>query len=385
MKKMRLILLIILALSLLFIPNIAMAANITLIEADSPYDLSAHSHIAGDVVTISTGQTVTLKNSPIAGVRVVCISNVNLTVENVTLISNDITGAGAAIEFQSGINTLKLIGTSKVTSSIFKAGIQVENATQLTINGPGQITANGDGFPGINGGAGIGGSSSSSGGIITINSGTIIANGGSTTAGIGGSYNGAGGTITINGGTITATGGDNGAGIGGGYSGAGGTITINGGAVTAKGGTFAAGIGGGLGGGGATVVISGNALVFANGDVAGGAQDIGRGSSNPNAGTLSISGTAEVFLSDAIGDSVTPTAPEHSIEPTTRLTTTPMTGVGKLYNFKSPAGWEADANSGYFIYRVVSNPQSGQETDYTWLLVSAILFTLLGGLVLLKR
>ncbi|MBS6954928.1 MAG: hypothetical protein KH230_17060 [Enterocloster asparagiformis] len=95
--------------------------------------------------------------------------------------------------------------------------------------------------------AGIGGGSGESGGIITINGGTIKAQGGENGAGIGGGYEGSGGTITINGGTITATG-SIGAGIGGGFNrtgGTGGTITINGGMITAEGTRSGAGIGGG--------------------------------------------------------------------------------------------------------------------------------------------
>ena len=68
---------------------------------------------------------------------------------------------------------------------------------------------------------------------VTINGGTVTANGDSSGAGIGGG-NGAGGTVTINGGAVTAKGEDGAAGIGGGYVGSGGEITITGGTVTAS-------------------------------------------------------------------------------------------------------------------------------------------------------
>lgn len=81
---------------------------------------------------------------------------------------------------------------------------------------------------------------------MTIEDGTVNANGGDGGAGIGGGDGGDGGTVTISGGTVNATGG--GAGIGGGYGtggygGDGGTVTISGGDVRAEGN---AGVGGGM-------------------------------------------------------------------------------------------------------------------------------------------
>jgi len=126
-------------------------------------------------------------------------------------------------------------------------------------------------------------------------------------------------------------------------------------------------------------------LVFAKSEPTNGAQDIGYGTSGTDPGTLSISGMSEVFLFRGISNSVTPTAPAHSIEPTTLLASAPMTGVGELYNFISPTDWEAAANSGYFIYRPnVSNPQTGQAMDYTWVLISVFVLLSLGGLFVIK-
>ncbi|MBQ0031510.1 MAG: hypothetical protein KBT68_01780 [bacterium] len=94
--------------------------------------------------------------------------------------------------------------------------------------------------------------------------GMIVAEGGGedanlpSGAGIGGDINCPGGTVTINGGTVIAQGGKGAAGIGGGNGGSGGTVTINGGKVMAKGGT--------------------------------GAEDIGHGAHASGSGTLSISG-----------------------------------------------------------------------------------------------
>lgn len=120
----------------------------------------------------------------------------------------------------------------------------------------------------LEGGAGIGGgwNPSTAGGAITIHDGTVIADGGSSSAGITSRWGG--GLVTINGGTVTADGGEYGAGIGGGiYQGAG-EIDINGGAVTTTAGAYAAGIGGGSEGTGGTISID-NATVNSNGGILG--------------------------------------------------------------------------------------------------------------------
>ena len=80
--------------------------------------------------------------------------------------------------------------------------------------------------------------------------------------GIGGGINGSGEDITINGGTVTADGGVNAAGIGGGGDGNGEDITITGGTVNASG-WAGAGIGGGVDGSGSNVTVSGAAQVTA--------------------------------------------------------------------------------------------------------------------------
>ena len=107
--------------------------------------------------------------------------------------------------------------------------------------GTGQLIASSDD------GAGSGGGVDIACGNITIEGGTVTANGGGEGAGIGSSAYGSCGDITINGGTVTATGDPNitngGAGIGSGYMGSCGKIIIRGGSVTATGGTSGAGIG----------------------------------------------------------------------------------------------------------------------------------------------
>ena len=175
-------------------------------------------------------------------------------------------------------------------------GIQVQDddrdpsngsANQLTIyaqsdgENMGTLTANGN-----NGGAGIGGGDSGSGGNITINGGNVTATGGQYAAGIGGGNGGSGGTVTIHGGNVTASSGDSGAGIGGGYSGSGGTITINGGRVKANGGDSGAGIGGGRRGSGGEITIHGGSVTATGGQDAAG---IG-GGYDASGGTVTIHG-----------------------------------------------------------------------------------------------
>ena len=117
------------------------------------------------------------------------------------------------------------------------AGIQVSgDGNSLTVYAQstdsttmGQLIANGG-----DAGAGIGGGHQGNGTNITINGGTVKANGGyRAAAGIGGGWGGNGTNITINGGTVTAYGGDSyagsvgsGAGIGGGHSGSGSNIYV---------------------------------------------------------------------------------------------------------------------------------------------------------------
>ena len=148
------------------------------------------------------------------------------------------------------------------------AGIEVSGeGNSLTIYGQkaqsGQLIVSGV----RTGGAGIGGREYCSGSNITINGGTVTADGGAAAAGIGGGHGGSASNITINGGTVTATGGAYGAGIGGGQSGFGFYITINGGTVMAIG-DECAGIGSGDGGGESSYIFAADSVkVIANGSV----------------------------------------------------------------------------------------------------------------------
>lgn len=161
----------------------------------------------------------------------------------------------------------------------------------------GSLTATGSNSDGRDGGAGIGGGSTSTSSIV-IDGGKITATGGKGAAGIGGGYFGNGGkvnekdpddrsqTITINGGNIVATG------IGGGSAiyGRIGAVTITGGHIKSEG-KNGAGIGGGWGGdigGDGDVLITGG-VIEAEGlrgaGIGGGGSDYDR-NNDPNRGAL---------------------------------------------------------------------------------------------------
>ncbi len=150
------------------------------------------------------------------------------------------------------------------------------------------------------------------GAAVTISAakraGALSATGGDYGAGIGGSYT-TGGSITILSGTVEAFGGANGAGIGGGYgyagTGTGETIHISGGKVTAKAGSDAAGIGGGaIGSGtgsGGQIIIDGTAVVVASASSGAGIGGGERSNGTGTGGKIILGGSADVTASSASG------------------------------------------------------------------------------------
>ncbi len=170
------------------------------------------------------------------------------------------------------------------------AGIEVGAGQSLYIYGQADGSGVLDAYNNEANFAGIGGSEETDAGTVTINGGTVIANGGEYSAGIGGGNSGNGGTVTINGGTVEAAGGEYGAGIGSGDGGNGGTVTINGGTVTAIGVGGGAGIGSGSGNGsnGGTVTINGGTVTAIGED---GGAGIGGGNCG-NGGSVTINGGA---------------------------------------------------------------------------------------------
>ncbi len=223
-------------------------------------------------------------------------AKVNLILEGSNYLRNrsDVTPAGIRVPEGAELIISKDSTGKVITFGGPGAGIggnANENGGTITINGGEINTSGGTSGAGIGGGrngsggiitinggnitnamsssgAGIGGGLNGSGGIITINGGNITNAKSSSGAGIGSGENDVvgntginEGTITINGGTINAQGSD-GAGIGGGSSVDGGSITINAGEVTATS-NYGAGIGGGSYGfkhTGGTITITGGTV-----------------------------------------------------------------------------------------------------------------------------
>ncbi|GLB32327.1 hypothetical protein LAD12857_42500 [Lacrimispora amygdalina] len=215
-------------------------------------------------VSTETGNTITVKSG----------SNVSVTIENINI---NAPACAFSVENNASVN-LTLKGANKLKSSNYYAGLQVPKTASLIIteeSGNNVLEVTGGLF-----GAGIGGAlaTGSDSGIITVNGGSITANGGNGGAGIGGAGDGGDGTVIVHGGSITASGLGGAAGIGGGKGngtdGGDGTVTIYGGSITATSTIRGAGIGGGLGdvggysGGESNVTIYGG-IINAAGNIGG--------------------------------------------------------------------------------------------------------------------
>jgi len=298
---------------------------------------------SGTLLTVNNGANITITGTTTTNrVLVAANATATITLQNASISNN----GNSPFMLQGGANvTLNLVDDNTLTAVNVGAGLTVPSNAELTINGPGSLTAQGGAGSVQGGSAGIGGSAPSSGtgnagGIININSGTVTAIGGNSTgiagggAGIGGSgggggtgngTGGAGGTININGGTVIATGGNNAngsaaAGIGGGgaagneVGGAGGIISISGSAtVNATGGTQGnnrngAAIGGGGGfprqGAGGTITIGGGANVTSGGTPLYRLDVVSAGATNPSgSGSLfPVGGSVNIFAGTRSGD-----------------------------------------------------------------------------------
>ena len=148
--------------------------------------------------------------------------NVDVTFDDLKI---DVSGKGeAAVRVEGGHDaTIELDGDNELKSGGNNAGLEKNDersengktiSGKLTIKDDkgkdGSLTAEG----GAGGGAGIGGGAEKTGSNITIQGGTIEAEGGFGGAGIGGGIKSTGSNITIQGGTIEAVGGKGAAGIG---------------------------------------------------------------------------------------------------------------------------------------------------------------------------
>jgi len=136
------------------------------------------------------------------------------------------------VEFNSTVTVsgdVKLVlmdgKTMTVTATQYKAAVNVAGSgNSLTIYGQSNDTGRLEATA-VSIAAGIGGSSSQAGGVVTINGGTVVATGNGG-AGIGGGYQADGGNVTINGGTVIANGAYQHAGIGGLSTAGQGTLTV---------------------------------------------------------------------------------------------------------------------------------------------------------------
>jgi len=281
-----------------------------------------------EISPIDENQQITLtgeKKLQLKGTK----NSVNLIFDNVKIEHlKDSMANECALSFTGVNNTLILKegSNSKLTSGYSQAGIKVETATELLIDGEGTLEVIGG-----EGGTGIGASMETptsvngrDAGRITIRGGRVSSTGGNGSAGIGGSVGGLiagnGGVITISGDAhVTAQGGYAAAGIGGGYTtagngrlnGHGGIITIIDDAVVrATGGDYGVGIGGGCsmtfgtyptGSPAGTINIGGNSMVraFGNGASAG----IGGGTSKygGEGGIITITGGTVIAKAGDLG------------------------------------------------------------------------------------
>lgn len=213
--------------------------------------------VSGNVYMKGNGQSKDLKLTMEAGAK--------LTIEDVMLApttdGDAITCKGDATITLKGNNELsgKYVGADNGYSAI------LVNSGTLTIKGDDNAKLTATGVGRVAGGAGIG---AKNGANIIIESGTIIATGGTEAAGIGsaGFNQPRMGDITIKGGAIEAKGGLYSAGIGGSNSGACGDIIITGGNIKAYGGLQSPGIGCGDAGACRNITITGGTIIATKGN-----------------------------------------------------------------------------------------------------------------------
>ncbi|MEX1376185.1 MAG: fibronectin type III domain-containing protein [Eubacteriales bacterium] len=197
-------------------PAAVLAADITLNDGDV-VTISAN-----NIYTLPAGYTATLigdAGTVYNDVGIICEANSSITLRDVR-IDRSATIYALALYFSSyyGNNTLTIEGTNTVKAGAYYSGVSSRAGINLTIGGTGTLEAESAGAaPGIGFGAGNGWDINSGRlGIITIESGTIIATGSTSSPGIGVSSNRGGGQINITGGTVYAYGGAMSPGIGNG-------------------------------------------------------------------------------------------------------------------------------------------------------------------------
>lgn len=205
---------LILCLSILFLPlTLAAEGDLTVIGGTENTDYS----YADNVYTVLTGTALTFSGTTTTD-RIVVKEGVtaDIILDNVDIqfTTFDQRGDGmAAFHINKNASaTITLANTNILTSNGKSSGLEVPKYASVIIQGKGKLTATGGQSSG-DAGAGIGTRKDLGSGNITIQSGTIIANGGngygsyrSNYSGYGiGSYSGE--NVIINGGIITANGG----------------------------------------------------------------------------------------------------------------------------------------------------------------------------------
>lgn len=317
MKKRVLSMALVLCMVLTLLPVTALAAGTT-------YEIS------NGALIINSGNLSTYDNATITGTvsneaeqLVIDGVTVNLTIENLNVTITGYGGNKSGIALKNGATlNLTVKGTNTLTGDYGGAGINVPQGCTLNITTESTGTLTSTGGNGYGGGAGIGAvgnqwninnseTVTQSVGTINIAGGTIIAKGGTTTsgwsnitgaAGIGGSTGSKTGDISISGGTVTATGGYASAGIGGAHSGCVNSIKITGGTVTATSGDEGSAIGSGYNGN-TSGTLSCGSIEITGGDVTANG-NIGYGgaaySSNNVGGMVSIESGAAVKINGGV-------------------------------------------------------------------------------------
>lgn len=252
-------------------------AGPVIISANGDYRIYGTGASTANTIVVNTGVTA------------------NIVLDNVNMNVSGTSGACAFdVQGTAQVNVALAAGSENtLRSGEYKAGLQVADAAQLTIDSDADNAGILNSYSG-NYAAGIGGAYQHSGGSIIIENGVINANASyGSGAGIGSGLYGDDCDITINGGSITANGSGAGAGIGSGGGGDVGSIHIHGGTVVASStgneGSYdgGSGIGSGAEGDNGTILIDGGTII-ANGkyDCPGIGGDYG------STGTITIRGSA---------------------------------------------------------------------------------------------
>ncbi|UOO38035.1 S-layer homology domain-containing protein [Oscillospiraceae bacterium CM] len=193
-------------------------AGAVIISANGDYRIYGTGASTANTIVVNTGVTANI-----------VLDDINI---NVSGTSN---ACAFDIQGTAQISVVLAAGSENtLLSGEYKAGLQVADLAQLTIDSDADNAGILNSYSG-NYGAGIGGAYQHSGGVIIINNGIINANASyGAGSGIGSGLYGDDCNITINGGSITANGSGAGAGIGSGGSGDVGRIHIHGGTVVAS-------------------------------------------------------------------------------------------------------------------------------------------------------